>query len=87
MSSKNVVDIEDQLRRMKEREARLRLELAEKRKAEDRKAQRELTRRKCHLADILIERYGERVLDNQGIKDLMDALDKYDKYGDSVEIL
>lgn len=78
MSSKNVSDIEDQLRRMKEREARLRLELAEKRKVEDRKAYKELVRKKCNLADVLTERYGESILDEQGMNFFMESLDKYD---------
>ena len=74
MSKKNINDIEEQLRRMREREARLKLELAEKKKIEDRRAYRELVRKKCNLADALIKRFGEAILDDDNIKDLLDQL-------------
>lgn len=79
MSKKNIDDIEEQLRRMKERESRLKQELAEKKKIEDRKAHRELIRKKCNLADLLIERFGENILDDNSINDLLNQLNATDK--------
>lgn len=74
MSKKNIVDIEEQLRRMKERESRLKQELAEKKKIEDRRAYRELVRKKCRLADALIERFGESILEDNNIEGFLDQL-------------
>ena len=55
MASKSVEDLQGELSRIKEREARLKEELALKKKAADARAQKELARKKFRLADIFVD--------------------------------
>ena len=65
MASKSVEDLQGDLSRLKEREARLKEELALKKKAADARAQKELARKKFRLADIFVEQFGEGILDHR----------------------
>lgn len=63
MASKNLSELELELKKLREKEARVKEELALKRKAADAKARKELARKKCVFADLFIEQFGEKVLD------------------------
>lgn len=65
MASKSVEDLQGELLRVKEREARLKEELALKKKAADARAQKELARKKFILADLFVEQFGEEILDHR----------------------
>ncbi|MCR5311194.1 MAG: hypothetical protein K6E32_07265 [Lachnospiraceae bacterium] len=64
MGKKNANELEEMLRRMKEREAALKAELAEQRKAEDARARKERSKKLCVIGEMLVERFGEGVLDH-----------------------
>lgn len=65
MASKNLSELELELQKLKEKEARLKEELALKRKADDAKYRKEMARKKCILADIFVEQFGEAILDHR----------------------
>lgn len=64
MAVKNSNDLELTLKLLKEREVKLKEELALARKKEDARFRKELARKKCVLADVVVEILGEQILDN-----------------------
>ena len=64
MASKNITELEETLKRLKEKEAALKEELEAKRKAADVKYQKELLRKKAIFAELFTEQFGIEVLDN-----------------------
>lgn len=64
MSRKNVDDLEMDLNKLKEKQARLKEELIQRRKAENIKAKKDRTRKLCNLAEIVTNKIGEDILDN-----------------------
>lgn len=63
MGRKNVNELEMDLIRLKEREARLKEELVQQRKAADIKTKKERTRKLCSFAEIVTKKMGEEILD------------------------
>lgn len=63
MGRKNVNELEMDLIRLKEREARLKEELVQQRKAADIKTKKERTRKLCNFAEIVTKKMGEEILD------------------------
>ena len=64
MARKNLSELEADLLRLKEREAKLKEELALQKKAADIRAKKERTKQMCQLAEILIQYCGEEVLNH-----------------------
>lgn len=62
MARKNLTELEADLLRLKEKEAKLKEELALQKKAADIRAKKERTKQLCHLGEILIQYCGEEVL-------------------------
>ena len=88
MASKNVNDLQLELQKLKEKEVRLKEELALKKKAADSKARKELARKKCIFTDIFIEQFGEMILEytdeikffvSLHIEEINDLIDSYGK--------
>ena len=65
MASKNLEELQIELKKLKEKEARLKEELALKKKAADAKSRKELARKKYLLADIFVNQFGEEILDHR----------------------
>ena len=63
MSSK-INELESQLLKLKEKEVKLKEELANQRKAADIKERKRITAKKCELADIFVKQFGEKILEN-----------------------
>lgn len=63
MASKNLEELQLELQKLKEKEARVREELALKKKAVDARAKKDLARKKYLLADIFVEQFGEEILE------------------------
>lgn len=63
MGKRSVNELEDYLIRLKEREAKLKEELAMQRKAADARATKERNRKIFILAEMIIDKYGEVVLE------------------------
>lgn len=88
MASKNLSELELELQKLKEKESRLKEELALKRKAADAKARKELARKKCIFSDIFVEQFGEKILEytdeieffvSLHIEEINDLIDSYGK--------
>lgn len=66
MSRKNINELEEQLARMKEKEAQLKEQLAMQKKAADAKAQKERNKKMYQLADSVVQALGtEEILEMQ----------------------
>ena len=63
MGKKRLDELEADLLRLKEREIKLKQELALQRKAADEKFQRERSKKMYRIAEILVKHCGENVLD------------------------
>ena len=66
MASKNIGELEFELQKLKEKEARIKEELVLKRKAADARTKKELAKNKYAFADIFVNQFGEEIL---GCKD------------------
>ena len=65
MASINVCDLELLLENLKEKEARLKEELAAQRKKENAKANKKLVIQKCNFADFFIDTWGMEILNKK----------------------
>lgn len=65
MSRKNLAELEADLLKLKEREIKIKEELALQRKAADEKAQKERSRKMYQLAEIVVENCGEEILNRR----------------------
>lgn len=86
MASKNIEELQDNLAKLKEREARLKEELALKKRAAEIRAQKELSKRKFHFAEIFTDQFGESILDHteemkffisQHAQEILDIVDTF----------
>lgn len=88
MASKNLEELQLELQKLKEKEARVREELALKKKAADARAKKELARKKYLLADIFVEQFGEEILEYRDeieffislhVEEIQNIVDSYGK--------
>ena len=88
MASKNLEELQLELQKLKEKEARVREELALKKKAADARAKKELARKKYLLADIFVEQFGEKILEYRDeieffvslhVEEIQNIVDSYGK--------
>ena len=87
MGRKNVNELEMDLIRLKEREARLKEELVQQRKAADIKTKKERTRKLCNFAEIVTKKMGEetKVAVRNLRRDINDELKKMEKASEITE--
>ncbi len=64
MASKNIMELQEDLARLKQKEIRLKEELALKKKAAEIRTQKDLIKRKLVFAEIFTEQFDEKILDH-----------------------
>ena len=62
---KKIIELEEDLKKLKEREAKLKDELHMQKKATDAKAKKERAHKMFQLAEVLVTVLGEEILDNR----------------------
>lgn len=62
MSRKNVSELEQDLKRLKERQEKLKEELMQQKKAAEIRSKKERTRKLCSFAEIVTNKTGEEIL-------------------------